>query len=275
MRFGIDVAQQRITWQELVERVQIGERLGFEGAFGFDHYQPMFGSGPGNCFEGMTTLAGLAGLTQTIRLGLLVAGVTYRHPSVYTCQAITLDHISNGRFEMSFGAAWFEPEHKQLGIGFPKSANRFDLLEDSLEIVTRLMSGEVVDYVGKTTSLNQAQLLPRPLQRPHPPIWIGGSGPNRTLPLVARFGDVWHCFEGPSSLENLGGTLDSLATEVGRDPRSITRSSSISISANDNEIRKLIAQYERAGVEYLVCSWPTQGAERVEEFAIEIMSQFK
>src|SRR3954447_9687100 len=115
MRFGLDIAQQRMTWSENVARVRFAETLGFGGVWGFDHFQPMYGDGPGECFEGMTTLAGLAGLTSTIRLGLLVTGMTYRHASVFTAQAITIDHISGGRLDLSLGAAWFDAEHHELG----------------------------------------------------------------------------------------------------------------------------------------------------------------
>src|SRR3954463_16541092 len=187
MRFGIDVAQQRMPWDEIVRRVQLGEALGFDGVWGFDHFQPMYGEGPGEVFDGMTTLAALAGVTSRIRLGLLVAGVTYRHPSVFASQALTIHHASHGRPELSLGAAWFDKEHTELGIPFPSTSDRFDLLEDALEIAQRLFTGEVVSYDGKQVSLRDAQLLPVPVQPPPPPIWIGGSGPKRRLPLVARY----------------------------------------------------------------------------------------
>ena len=140
MRFGLDVAQQRVPWGEVVSRVQFAEQLGFDGAWGFDHFQPMYGEGPGETFEGMTTLAALTGVTSRIRLGLLVTGVTYRHPSVLASQALTIDHASGGRLELSLGAAWFDKEHMELGIPFPSTSERFDLLEDALEIVTRLFT---------------------------------------------------------------------------------------------------------------------------------------
>src|SRR3954470_5013777 len=129
MRFGLDVAQQRMSWDEVVSRVQFAEELGFDGAWGFDHFQPMNGEGRGESFEGMTTLAALAGATSRIRLGLLVAGVTYRHPSVFAAQAVTVDHASHGRLDLSLGAAWFQDEHDALGIPFPPTSERFDLLE--------------------------------------------------------------------------------------------------------------------------------------------------
>ena len=116
--------------------------------------------------------------------------MTYRHPSVFAAQALTIDHASHGRLELSLGAAWFDKEHHELGIPFPSPPERFDLLEDALEIVTRLFTGDVVSYDGQVVSLRDAQLRPLPVQQPRPPIWIGGSGPRRTLPLVARYADV-------------------------------------------------------------------------------------
>src|SRR6185312_16006264 len=103
---------------------------------------------------GMSTLAALASATSRIRLGLLVTGVTYRYPSVFAAQALTVDHASHGRLELSLGAAWFDKEHHELGIPFPSTGERFDLLEDALEIITRLYTGEVVSYDGKRASLH-------------------------------------------------------------------------------------------------------------------------
>lgn len=274
MRFGIDVAQQRMPFDEVVSRTQFAEDHGFDGAWGFDHFQPMYGDGPGECFEGMTTLAALAGQTSRIRLGLLVTGMTYRHPSVFAAQALTIDHASYGRLELSLGAAWFDPEHDALGIPFPGTSDRFDLLEDSLEIVQRLFSGERVSYDGKRISLRDAQQLPRSVQRPHPPLWIGGNGPRRTLPLVARYADVWHAFGTPSSLHEASARVDELATAAGRDPSSIMRAGSLSLSDPWDTVRKYLGKWRDAGWGYLVCGWPEEGAERVEEFATDVMPEF-
>ena len=274
MRFGIDVAQHRVEFADVVERVRLGERLGFDGAWGFDHFRPMYGEGPGNCFEGMTTLAALATATTRIRLGLLVTGVTYRHPSVLAAQAVTVDHASAGRLELALGAAWFEPEHRQLGIEFPPTAQRFDLLEDELEILTRLFSGDVVSYRGKRLRLEDAQLLPVPVQQPHPPIWIGGSGRRRTLPLAARWADVWHTYGSPDQMRALSGELDRLAEAAGRDPATILRASSLSLSEPWDEVRREVEAMQGAGVGYLVCGWPGEGAARVEAFASAVLPEF-
>jgi alkanesulfonate monooxygenase SsuD/methylene tetrahydromethanopterin reductase-like flavin-dependent oxidoreductase (luciferase family) len=272
MRFGLDVAQQRVSWGELVSRVRFAEDLGFDGAWGFDHFEPMYGEGPGEAFDGVTTLAALSGLTSRIRLGLLVTGTTYRHPSVYANQMLTIDHASGGRVELSLGAAWHEGEHRQLGIPFPPLSDRFDLLQDALEIVTRLMTGEVVSYEGRRISLYEARMLPKPVQQPHPPIWIGGTGPRRTLPLVARYADVWH---GPGTPETLAAGWDRvrrLAEEAGRDPGSILRAGSLSLDDIDEARAQAIA-WRDAGWGYLVCGWPSAGRAQVERFAREVMPE--
>ena len=273
MRFGLDVAQQRISWDELVRRVQLAEELGFDGVWGFDHLQPMYGEGPGETFEGMTTLAALAGVTERVRLGLLVTGVTYRHPSVLAAQAITVDHASHGRLDLSLGAAWFDKEHHELGIPFPATGERFDLLEDALEIVTRLFTGEVVSYEGKVVSLTDARLRPVPVQQPRPPIWIGGTGPRRTLPLVARYADVWHAFGTPKSLHDAARRVDELAVEAGREPSDILRAGSLSLDDLD-KARKHAEGWREAGYGYLVCGWPEAGDAQVESFVRDVMPDF-
>jgi F420-dependent oxidoreductase-like protein len=273
MRFGLDVAQQRMPWDELVRRVRLAEDLGFDGMWGFDHFQPMYGEGPGETFEGMTTLAALAGVTSRIRLGLLVTGVTYRHPSVLAAQAVTIDHASHGRLELALGAAWFDKEHRELGIPFPPTGERFDLLEDALEIVTRLFTGNVVSYEGKKVSLHDASLRPVPVQQPHPPIWIGGTGPKRTLPLAARFADVWHAFGTPNSLREASLRLDALAAEAGRDPASIMRAGSLSLDDLETA-RRHAAKWRDAGFGYLVCGWPEAGDTQVEAFVRDVLPEF-
>ncbi|SRR5579875_418652 len=273
MRFGLDVAQQRMPWDELVRRVKLAEELGFDGVWGFDHFKPMYGEGPGETFEGLTTLAALATATSRVRLGLLVTGVTYRHPSVLAAQALTVDHASHGRLELALGAAWFEEEHRQLGIPFPPASERFDLLEDTLEIVTRLFTGEVVSYAGRRVSLHEARMRPLPVQRPHPPIWIGGTGPQRTLPLVARYADVWHAWGSPSSLRAASERVDELARKAGRDPSTILRAGSLSLEDLDTA-RKHAGKFRDAGYGYLVCGWPEAGDAKVEAFARDVMPEF-
>jgi alkanesulfonate monooxygenase SsuD/methylene tetrahydromethanopterin reductase-like flavin-dependent oxidoreductase (luciferase family) len=274
MRLGLDIAQHRVSFDEVINRARLGERLGFTGVWGFDHFKPMYGQGPGECFEGMTTLAALAGVTSTVRLGLLVTGVTYRHPSVLACQAITVDHASHGRLDLALGAGWAQEEHDELGIEFPRTGQRFDLLEDTLEIVTRLFTGEQVSYQGRRLSLRNAQMRPVPVQSPRPPIWIGGRGPKRTLPLVARYADMWHTHLDADYPE-LSRRVDDLARKESRDPADIGRAGSLSLSEPWPEVRAAIERNLDRGIGYLVCSWPSEGADRVAEFAETVTPDYR
>lgn len=269
MEFGLDIAQQRISFDEVVSRARFAEDLGFTGVWGFDHFVPMYGEGPGECFDGMTTLAALAGVTSRIRLGLMVAGVTYRHPSIFAHQCNTIDHASHGRLDIGLGNAWFEPEHRSLGIDFPSTGERFDLLEDQLEILVRLSTGKEVSYAGKRVSLSAARMRPEPVQKPHPPIWLGGSGPKRTMPLVARYADYWHSFAGfaPEVVERMA----QLCADIGRDPDEITLVASLSLDGSADEMLDAAGRLVEGGVGYLYCGWPGAGRDQIERFATEVM----
>lgn len=270
MDFGLDIAQQRMSFDEVVSRTRFAEDLGFTGVWGFDHFVPMYGEGPGECFDGMTTLAALAGVTSRIRLGLMVAGVTYRHPSVFAHQCNTVDHASAGRLDIGLGNAWYEAEHRQLGIDFPSTGERFDLLEDQLAILTLLMTGDEVSYAGKRVSLSGARMRPLPVQRPRPPIWIGGAGPQRTMPLVARYADYWHSFGefGPEQVDKMA----QLCADVGRDPSEITRVASLSLDGTPDEIRREVEGHRERGIGYLYCGWPSAGRGQIEAFAAAVLT---
>jgi F420-dependent oxidoreductase-like protein len=271
MRYGIDIAQQRMEWDELLRRVRLAEDAGFDGVWGFDHFKPMYGDTPGPCFEGMTTLAALASATSRVRLGLLVTGITYRHPSVLAAEAVTVDHASHGRLELALGAAWFEQEHHELGIPFPPLGERIDLFDEAVQAIKLLMSGEEVSFPGRHVRLEGARLLPVPVQRPHPPLWIGASGERRMLPLAARHADAWHSFGSLADMRRKSALLDRLAEEAGRDPAAILRASSLSLSGDLDEVRRTAERWQEAGFGYLVCGWPSEGQGRVEEFVERVL----
>ncbi|CAN5784325.1 LLM class F420-dependent oxidoreductase [soil metagenome] len=267
MRFGLDVAQQRMSWNENVSRVRFAEEVGFDGVWGFDHFQPMYGEGPGECFEGSTTLAAWSGVTERIRMGLLVAGLTHRHPAVYAAEAITIDHASGGRLELSYGAAWFEEEHRRLGIPFLPLKERIDAFEEAVQILRGLLTTDGFTFEGEHFSLQDATLHPRAVQDPHPPIWIGAKGEQRMMPIAARYADVWHANGPIDVLKEKSHRISAHAEKHGRDPASIMRAGSLSVEDDIDDIAAKVEKWENAGFSYLVCGWPSAGRELVEPFA--------
>lgn len=273
MRMGLDINQQRMPFHEVVARARLAEDAGFDGVWGFDHFQPTYGDGPGECFEGMTTLAALTGRVSRVRLGLLVAGVTYRHPAVFAAEALTVDHASDGRLELSLGAAWLEEEHRSLGIEFPPTAERIDRLDEALSIIRGLLSENSFSFDGRFWQVADASLVPRPVQQPCPPIWVGASGEQRMIPLAARHADVWHTFGDVATIARRSKILDRAAEAAGRDPGSITRAAMLGLSEPWDEVLATAHALRSVGVSYLVCGWPTEGQGRVEEFVNRILPE--
>jgi alkanesulfonate monooxygenase SsuD/methylene tetrahydromethanopterin reductase-like flavin-dependent oxidoreductase (luciferase family) len=255
VRFGLDVAQHQLSWDELLSRVRLAERLGFDGAWVFDHFKALYGDPAGPCLEGWTLLAGLAASTERIRLGALVTGVTYR-------------------LELGLGAAWHAQEHRELGLEFPGARERIDRLEEAVQVIRFLMTMDNVTYLGRRYRLNGASYRPRPVQKPHPPIWIGGGGERFTLPVVARNADFWHGYGSVPELVRKSRLLDELAEKAERDPAAIERSSSLSISEARPAVEDRIESLAAAGFSYLTVSWPSEGQERMEEFARDVMPIF-
>lgn len=273
MRIGVDVSQHRLAWDEILDRVRFAEEAGFDGAWVFDHFKPMYGDGPGPCLEAYTLLAALGAATTSIRLGVLVTGVTYRHPSVLAAQAVTVDHVSGGRLELALGAAWFEEEHRELGVPFPPTAERVERLEEAIQVVGALMTTDGATFEGRHYRLAGASYLPRPVQRPHPPLWIGAGGRQRTIPLAARYADVWHSFGSVELLRDKAAVLDEHARRAGRDPASIARATNLSLSEPWDDVRATALALADAGFSYLIASWPAEGRPRVEEFVHRLMPE--
>src|SRR3990170_1335304 len=227
VRFGLDVAQHQLTWDEILGRTRLAEEAGFEGAWVFDHFTALYGDPDGPCLEGWTLLAALGAATERIRLGTLVTGMTYRHPSLLATEVVTVDHVSGGRVECAVGAAWNGDEHRELGFGFPSVLERAERLEEGVEVLRLLMSGERVSFDGWHYRLDGALYRPRPVQTPHPPIWIGAKGMRLALPVVGRQADVWHT--RGTDYRAKWDVVRRSAEEAGRDPDSIVRASSLSI----------------------------------------------
>jgi alkanesulfonate monooxygenase SsuD/methylene tetrahydromethanopterin reductase-like flavin-dependent oxidoreductase (luciferase family) len=163
MDFGLDVAQHQLTWDDLLERVRFAEDAGFTGVWLFDHFKALYGDPTGPCLEAWSLLAALGVATERIRLGTLVTGITYRHPSMLAMQAVTVDHVSQGRLELAVGAAWHESEHHELGFDFPPPGERVDRLAEAIEVMRLLMTTDGAHFDGEHHRLVDATFRPRPV----------------------------------------------------------------------------------------------------------------
>lgn len=274
MKVGIDVSQHQLEWPEIRRRVRWAEDAGFESAWVFDHFTALYGDEKGPCLEAWTLLAALGAVTTRIRLGALVTGVTYRHPSLLAAEVVTVDHASAGRLNVGLGAAWHEGEHRRLGFDFPPTAERIERLDETVQILKALLGGgDGVDFDGRHYRLRQAFYRPGPVQRPHPPIWIGATGEKVMLPLVGRHADVWHGFGSPETLAHKSDLLDRYASEAGRDPADIGRSTSLSISEPWDQVRRTADELRRSGFTSLIVSWPGDGLPRLEEFVERVLPE--
>jgi F420-dependent oxidoreductase-like protein len=266
------VSQHQLTWEQIVARARLAEEADLDGVWVFDHFKALYADPKGPSLEGWTLLAGLARETSRVRLGTLVTGMTHRHPAVLAAEVVTVDHLSGGRVECAIGAAWNEPEHRELGIPFPSTAERMDRLEEGVQVLRLLFTSEDATFDGRHYRLENATYRPEPVQRPHPPIWIGGEGRRRTLPIVGRYADAWHGWAAnPKELSEINGIIDRSAEEAGRDPSSILRSSSLSISEPWDEVKAAFTWMTEGGIEYLVIDWPSEGQERLEEFLEQVL----
>jgi F420-dependent oxidoreductase-like protein len=272
MRFGLDVSQHQLTWDEIVDRARLAEDAGFEGVWAFDHFKALYGDPKGPSLEAWTLLAGLARETTRVRLGTLVTGMTHRHPSVLAAEVVTVDHLSGGRVECAVGAGWNEPEHRELGIPFPSTRERMDRLEEGVQVLRKLFTEDDVTFKGEHYRLEHATYRPRPVQQPHPPIWVGGEGRTRTLPIVGRWADAWHGWASDAAeLAEMTAIIDHAAEGAGRDPRDILRASSLSISEPWDEVKRRAAWMRDGGIGYLVVEWPSEGRERLDDFIENVM----
>ena len=272
MRFGLDIAQHQLTFDEIVLRAKLAEETGFDGVWVFDHFKALYADPKGPSLEAWTVLAALARETSRVRLGTLVTGMTHRHPSVLAAEVVTVDHLSGGRVECAVGAAWNEPEHRELGIPFPSVRDRMDRLEEGVQILRKLFTEDEVTFEGNHYRLESATYRPRPVQQPNPPIWIGGTGRRRLLPIAGRHADAWHGWaEDAVELARQNIIVDRSAEEAGRDPTHILRASSLSISEPWDEVKRSYEWMREGGISYLVVEWPSEGRARLEEFIADVM----
>jgi F420-dependent oxidoreductase-like protein len=232
MRFAIMLEpQQGITYAEQLAVAQRAEAAGFEAFFRSDHYDSF--PGPNNLptTDAWTVLAGIARETSTIRLGTLVSPVTYRLPGPFAKIVTTVDEMSGGRVDVALGTGWHEVEHARLGIPFPPVAERAEMLEESLAILHGLWEEpDGWSWDGPRWPIVDALFRPKPVQRPHPPIIVGGGGTPRGLRIAARYADEFNMTDNNrTAIVERYAALDAACRAIGRDPASIRRSAMIGV----------------------------------------------
>lgn len=233
------LATQRATWR-------LAEEEGFDHFWGFDHLVGVGKELAADVFEGWSLLAAMAQVTKRVRMGLLVTGNMYRHPALLAKIAATVDHLSDGRLEMGFGAGWNEAEFHMFGMDCPPLGEQISRFAEACVVLERLWHEPRAQFEGKYYSLRDAISEPKPLQRPHPPLWIGGSG-NRVLRITARHADVWNTFVADLEKDVAASQIiDRHCEAIGRDPGTIRRS--LQLFWNDADATRRKAEgYVRAG----------------------------
>jgi F420-dependent oxidoreductase-like protein len=235
LRWGIKTAPQHTTYEAMRGVWHEADRTpAFEHAWLFDHFSPIQGDLNGPCFEGWTLLAALAAQTSRLRLGLMVAGNTYRHPAVQAHMAATVDVLSGGRLDLGLGAGWNEYEHHSMGIPLYPPGERIRRLGEACEVIRRLFTEPLADFQGRYYRLQQARCEPKPVQQPHPPFVIGGSGERLTLRVAARYADVWNFLGAdPETFRHKVRVLHEHCAAVGRDPARIALSVQTRVDYDD------------------------------------------
>ena len=226
MRFSLMLeGQEGVTWERWLAVAELCERLGFEGIFTSDHYLSVMRAPDRGSNDAWTLLSALAARTQRLRVGTMVSPVTFRLPMVLAKTVTTVDHLSGGRVDLGIGAGWWEEEHRTHGLPFPPTNERFEMLEEQLEIIHGLWSEDVFSFAGRHYSLDECRFLPKPLQRPHPPIVIGGNGGPRIARLVGRWGDEFNRVGGtPEEVRTSFERVREAVTSAGRVGGSVTMS---------------------------------------------------
>lgn len=280
IRFGIQTPQQNTTWPEILALWREVDTLGYDTAWVFDHFLPIFSDPTGPCMEAWTALSALAMVTKNVRFGTMVTGNTYRHPVVLAKMATTVDIISGGRLILGVGAGWFELEHQEYGMPFRTIGARLQRLDEALEVIKLLWANERSIFSGKHYELHDASFNPKPLQQPRPPILVGATGENVALKIVAKHADMWNSFGTPEVFHHKIAILDEHCRTLGRDPETIEKSVLVS-AANSagpfelSDARRQIDAYHAAGVTHIIFSVYPKNREWVRRFAREIIPQYK
>jgi len=306
LRFGLQHPNFTFDGEgsEIVEKlrrlVARAENGGFDSFWVMDHFHqiPNVGQLQEPMLEGWTTQSVVAGFSSRIKLGTLVTGIVYRHPSVLAKVGATLDVLSKGRLIMGIGAAWNVDEATAYGIPFPPVKERLRRLEEAVQIIRKMWTEEKASFSGKFYQIQDAYCNPKPIQKPHPPIMIGGSGERRTLKIVAKYGDACNLFGSAETVKKKLEVLRKHCDSVGRDYQSITKSRlgrvvidkdreevmeavkgmpeerlrEYAIYGTPEEVRRQVEAFRDAGIDYLIVNLqPDRELQGLELFADEVV----
>ena len=257
--YAIKTPPQHGRWTDFLDVWRAADDIDvFAAAWNFDHFYPLVGDTDGPCLEGWTMLAALAQATTRLRIGTMVNGMHYRHPAVTANMAATVDIISGGRLSLGLGAGWNEQESSAYGIELGTVKGRLDRFEEGVACIVGLLTQEHTDFQGQYFTLSNARCEPKPVQRPHPPIVIGGSGRTRTLAVVARYAQQWDgaFSKDPESWRELSAVLDEHCARIGRDPATIERSIHLPWTPDDEPaaLAERAATFVAAGVDQVIFS---------------------
>jgi F420-dependent oxidoreductase-like protein len=239
--------QEDVTWADWRRLAVAAETAGFEGLFRSDHYMSVMAREERGSLDAWATLCALAPLTERIRLGTMVSPATFRHPSMLAKTVVTADHVSGGRVELGLGAGWQEREHAAYGFPFPALRERMDVLAEQLEIVRGSWDEGPFAFSGEHYTLAEAEHLPKPVQKPHPPLVIGGTAGPRSARLAARFADEYNTiFADAATCAERRDKVRAACEEIDRDPDTITFSLMTGLAIGEDA-----ADVERRAVEIL------------------------
>lgn len=222
-------------WAATVRTAQLAEELGFDSVWLYDHFHNVPVPAHEAVFECWTTIAALAASTRRIRLGQMVSCASYRNPALVAKITSTVDVISGGRLDFGIGAGWYDQEYRAYGYEFPPAKDRIRLLRETVEVLKAMWTQPDTTYDGRFVQVNGAQCDPKPVQSPHPPVWIGGGGEQLTLRVVAQHGDRSNFGGSPAEWAHKRDVLRAHCADVGRDPDEITMTWSPEIHLRETE----------------------------------------
>jgi len=282
IRFGV-LTVQNLPWQEEVERWKFIEKLGFDSVWLADHFTDPVNH-TGHWFESWTLLASLAVVTERIRIGTLVSSMPLRRPAVLARQALTVDHISNGRLELGLGTgASRDPVHNMLGIEDWVGSERAERFKDQIEVIDRLLRHAVSNYNGKFYKLNEATMNPETIQKPRPPLVIAAMGKSM-MKIAAKYADTWNSFgsedwrtPAEKILENTRKRVELMekyCDEIGRNPETLRRSLLFysrhgrTILDSEENFRNAINQYKEIGINEFIIYFPFFDSKQIENIKL-------